>query len=138
MELHQLKSKNLSLNKKRIGRGGKRGATSGRGQKGQKSRAGHRIRPASRDFIRRLPKRRGFDNKIKRPKPISLNLKDLKNLNGVVDIKVLKDKGLIKNKYKGKVKILSNGEAKNWQFKGLLLSKKAKEKIEKLGGKIQK
>ncbi len=138
MELHQLKLNNLSREKKRVGRGGKRGTTSGRGQKGQKSRSGHRIRPAVRDIINRLPKRRGFRNKIKRPKPVSLNIKDLKNLSGLIDIEALKKAGLIDGKRNRKVKILSAGEAKNWQIKGLLLSAGAKEKIEKAGGEIQK
>lgn len=138
MELHQLKSNNLSRYKKRVGRGGKRGTTSGRGQKGQKSRSGHRIRPAVRDIINRLPKWRGFHNKTKRPKPVSLNTKELKNLSGIIDIESLKKAGLVDKKYKGKVKILSGGEAKKWQIKGLLLSKDAKDKIEKAGGEIQK
>lgn len=42
-----------------VGRGGKRGKTSGRGNKGQSSRAGHKIRPEARDFIKKLPKLRG-------------------------------------------------------------------------------
>jgi large subunit ribosomal protein L15 len=138
MELYQLKSKSISWEKKRVGRGGKRGTTSGRGQKGQKSRAGHRIRPAVRDIINRLPKWRGFHNKIKSLKPVSLNLKNLKNLSGIIDIGALKKAGLIDKKYKGRVKILSGGEAKNWQIKGLLLSEDAKNKIEKAGGEIQK
>lgn len=43
----------------RVGRGGKRGKTSGRGTKGQNARAGHKKRPEIRDFIKKLPKRRG-------------------------------------------------------------------------------
>ncbi|HET8581428.1 MAG TPA: uL15m family ribosomal protein [Candidatus Paceibacterota bacterium] len=43
----------------RVGRGGRRGKTSGRGTKGQKARAGHSIRPALRDVIKKLPKLRG-------------------------------------------------------------------------------
>jgi large subunit ribosomal protein L15 len=42
-----------------VGRGGKRGKTSGRGGKGQTARAGHKIRPEIRDLIKKLPKRRG-------------------------------------------------------------------------------
>ena len=44
----------------RVGRGGQRGTTSGKGTKGQKSRSGRRIRPAERDLIIRIPKLRGF------------------------------------------------------------------------------
>jgi large subunit ribosomal protein L15 len=65
MQLHQIKPAHEANNKdkKRIGRGGKRGTYSGHGMKGQKSRAGHRIRPAERDLIQHLPKLRGSGNK---------------------------------------------------------------------------
>jgi large subunit ribosomal protein L15 len=62
MQLHQLQANHENYGKKRIGRGGKRGTTSGRGTKGQHSRAGRRIRPAERDFIQHLPKMRGIGN----------------------------------------------------------------------------
>lgn len=42
-----------------VGRGGTRGKTSGHGTKGQKARAGHKIRPEARDLIKKLPKLRG-------------------------------------------------------------------------------
>src|ERR1051326_8138792 len=47
---------------RRVGRGqsSTRGKQSGRGGKGQTARAGHKIRPALRDIIKKLPKRRGF------------------------------------------------------------------------------
>src|SRR3990167_488832 len=59
MQIHEVKSKTQFKTKKVVGRGGKRGKTSGRGTKGQKARAGHRIRPAIRDVIKKIPKRRG-------------------------------------------------------------------------------
>ncbi len=59
MQLHELRAIHKDEDAKRVGRGGKRGTTSGKGQKGQKSRSGHRIRPAERDMIQRLPKLRG-------------------------------------------------------------------------------
>lgn len=65
MQLHELQPLHPAKNEKRIGRGGKRGTTSGRGTKGQKARSGHRIRPAERDLIQQLPKLRGFKNKPK-------------------------------------------------------------------------
>ncbi|OIO49751.1 MAG: hypothetical protein AUJ39_00315 [Parcubacteria group bacterium CG1_02_42_13] len=68
MQLHELAPIHINKGKKRIGRGGKRGTYSGRGTKGQKARAGHRIRPAERDLIQRLPKLRGFNNKPKAKK----------------------------------------------------------------------
>ncbi|OGY60161.1 MAG: hypothetical protein A3B23_00070 [Candidatus Colwellbacteria bacterium RIFCSPLOWO2_01_FULL_48_10] len=65
MQLHELQPVYPNRSRIRIGRGGKRGNTSGRGQKGQKSRAGRRIRPAQRDLIQRMPKLRGVKNKPK-------------------------------------------------------------------------
>lgn len=59
MQLHTLRSKNKQSRRQRIGRGGKRGSFSGRGIKGQKARAGRKIRPEMRDLIMKMPKRRG-------------------------------------------------------------------------------
>ena len=59
MQLHQLQPTMSRPTKKRIGRGGKRGKTSGRGHKGQKARAGNSSRPEMRDIIKKLPKLRG-------------------------------------------------------------------------------
>ncbi len=60
MQLHQIKRNQPRHRDKIVGRGGKRGTTSGRGTKGQKARSGHRIRPEIRDVIKRLPKKRGY------------------------------------------------------------------------------
>ena len=49
MQLHELKRKTENKTPKRVGRGGIRGKTSGRGTKGQKARAGHSIRPDIRE-----------------------------------------------------------------------------------------
>ena len=140
MKLHELKAKKLIKPKKRIGHGGKRGTTSGRGTKGQKSRSGRRIRKSERDLILRLPKRRGFRNKIKSPKPISLNLekisaklKDVK----VVDRATLEQFNLIPSGYRGVIKVLGNGNSiAGVSFKGIKISESAKIKIEKAGGQI--
>ena len=53
-----------------VGRGGKRGKTSGRGGKGQTARAGNKRRPELRDFIKRIPKLRGRG--ISPQKPIGI------------------------------------------------------------------
>lgn len=145
MQLHHLK-KSVKKNKKRIGRGGKRGTYSGRGQKGQKSRAGRKIRPAARDLILRFPKKRGFGNKPKSPKPIVLTLKKIllkikpliqKENSVIVDRIVLKQIGLIPARYRGKIKIVGEGEALKFpvSFKGLELSKTVKESIKKESAK---
>jgi len=59
MQFHNIFSDHSYKSKKRVGRGGKKGTYSGRGMKGQKARAGHRIRPAIRDFMMKVPKLRG-------------------------------------------------------------------------------
>ena len=113
---------------KRVARGGKRGTTAGRGTKGQKSRAGHRIRPAERDLLIRLPKLRGYRNKpIKEKLPI-LNVGDLEKLKETV----------LTKKNLGLVKILGEGElTRTVTIEGLAVSKSAKEKIEKAGGSVK-
>ncbi len=146
MQLHQLQVKSHKK-AQRIGRGGKRGTTSGRGQKGQKSRAGHRIRPAERDLILRIPKRRGFRNKPKSSKPTIFNLDDLSlvlKVAGSGGKQILLDKdflaqsGLLKANYPGDVKILGDGEITvPVAVEGIGVSKSAKEKIEKAGGTIK-
>jgi len=65
MQLHELKHSNSNNSKKRVGRGGARGSYSGKGMKGQKSRAGKKIRPAIRDLMQRTPKRRGIADKTR-------------------------------------------------------------------------
>ena len=57
-----------------VARGGKRGKTAGRGTKGQKARAGHKIRPEIRDVIMRLPKLRGYSFKSRFSNSVPLNL----------------------------------------------------------------
>jgi len=60
MQLHTLSSRIKRHIPEPVGRGGKRGKTSGRGGKGQTARAGHKIRPEVRDLIKKIPKRRGY------------------------------------------------------------------------------
>ena len=74
MQLHQLQPKNPSRSARRVGRGGKRGKTSGRGTKGQKARAGAKIRPAIRDIMKKFPKLRGYRFRSFRPKPVVIDL----------------------------------------------------------------
>ncbi|KKR88872.1 MAG: 50S ribosomal protein L15 [Candidatus Wolfebacteria bacterium GW2011_GWA2_42_10] len=138
MQLHQLKPLHKNRNKKRVGRGGKRGTTSGRGTKGQKSRSGHRIRPAERDLIQRLPKLRGFKNKPLESKPAVVNVGDLeKKIKGdIISKESLLEAGFIRKSDK-RVKILGKGEVnKSFRVEKLGISESAKKKIEAAGGKI--
>lgn len=102
---------------------------SGKGQKGQKSRSGRRMRPAERDLIQRLPKLRGIKNKRASDILPVINLGDLE--------RVAKD-GVVSEKILGrKTKILGDGEIKKAiTIEGLPVSESAKKKIEAAGGKI--
>jgi len=141
MQLNQLSPAKKQKNKKRVGRGGKRGAYSGRGIKGQKARAGRKLRPEWRDVLKRIPKRRGYNFKNIRNKPAILNLGQLSIFKEgeLVTVAALLSRGLI-SKIKGRapeVKILGEGElTQKLDFKGLKVSAGAKEKIEKAGGEI--
>jgi large subunit ribosomal protein L15 len=140
MKLHNLPTSHKRT--QRIGRGGKRGTTAGRGTKGQRSRSGHRIRPAERDLIMRIPKQRGFRNKMKKDAVKAFNLGELSGkLKSYakagapleVDITLLKTAGLLSKNFKGQVKILANGEiAFPIVVKGIKISKGAEAKM---GGK---
>ena len=138
MQIHQLKSLNKKT-AKRIGRGGKRGTYSGRGQKGQRSRSGHRIRPAERDIFSKIPKLRGVKNKSLKPKPVVINVGNLEKIldDTSFNKKVLIKKGIIK-KMSREVKLTGDGEVKKaFMIEGVRVSKTAREKIEKAGGIIK-
>jgi len=68
MQLHEIKPIHKLKSKKRIGRGGKRGTYCGKGVKGQKARAGAKIRPEIRDLIKKIHKKRGYKFKAKSTK----------------------------------------------------------------------
>ena len=120
-----------------MARGGKRGTTSGRGQKGQKSRSGHRIRPAQRDLLIRIPKLRGYRNKPKSMFNLVLRLSDLEKIKADV-INKASLKAYFGNEFRNEVKVLSSGEIKKAvKVEGIKVSKTAKEKIEKAGGSVK-
>jgi len=131
--------------KKRIGRGGKRGNYSGRGMKGQKARAGRKIRPAERDIILKIPKLRGIKFKSLKEKPYVVNLEDINakfSENEVVNKETLVQKKILKIRKSDKnpkIKILGKGTLnKKLIFSSeLLFSNKAKEIILTSGSLIQ-
>lgn len=129
-----------------VGRGGRRGKTSGRGTKGQKARAGRKLRPELRDIIKKLPKLRGRGKnsfKVFRKKPVTINLNLLNSVfkdKEIVSPKTLIEKKIIKKtgSITPKVKVLSVGEIKKpLSIEGLEVSLPAKIKIEKVGGSIK-
>ncbi len=143
--MSQLLSKTKNKKAKRVGRGGTRGKTSGRGTKGQKARAGHRIRPHIRDIIKKLPKLRGRgknSNKVFRTKPLVVNLSVIDSVftqGSRVTPATLFSKGLVarQNGSLPVVKILAEGElTKALSFKECLVSEAAKKKIVAKGGTV--
>lgn len=135
-------------NKKRIGRGhgsGRGGHTSTRGSKGQNSRTrvslffeGTKIK---KSLIKRLPFIRGKDKFQARPgRPIIINLKylNLFTKDEEVNFSTLKAKGFLPENLpeNTKIKILGEGEINIPLVIALPISKGAKEKIEKAGGRI--
>ncbi len=145
MQVHQLPS--IQKKSQRIGRSGKRGSYSGRGVKGQKSRSGHRIRPAERDLLIRIPKMRGFRNKPKSDRAevfnlstISSKLKSYVKSGSPLEVtnELFRVSGLVRKDFRGTVKILGTGDI---AFpvavaKGVSISEGAKMKIKKAGGTI--
>ena len=142
MQLHQLKPRNKFRKKKRIGRGGKRGTYSGRGVKGQKSRAGRKFAPVVREVIKRYPKLRGYRfNAEKRIAVVNVGFLEKKFKKGEkITPQSLLEKKLVR-RIKGKtpkVKILADGKlTKSLVIEGCQVSQKAKEKIEKAEGLVR-
>lgn len=129
--------------RKRLGRGigSRRGTYSTRGVKGQKARAGARIRPGfeggQTPLYARLPKLRGF--KSRAPKAAVVNVGALERTfpaGTTVTNAALVEAGLVSSG-SPLVKILGDGElTKVLTIKQLKVSASAKEKIEKAGGRV--
>lgn len=147
MQLNNLKKNKANKDKVRVGRGGTRGKTSGRGTKGQNARSGRKKRPELRDVIKRIPKLRGrgknsFKSIQSDFKVVNLSLLEKNFSEGdIVTIQSLVEKNIV-DKKKGKnpiVKILGNGELKKkLTIKGLQVSENAAKSIIDLGGNIEK
>ncbi len=142
MQIHQVKPTIKKKSKKLIGRGGKRGTYSGRGQKGQRAH-GVRIRPYLRDIIKRLPKKRGYRFASIQEKPVVVNLKVLEKKfkeGEKITPKILIEKGIV-SLQKGRipeVKLLGSGIiTKKLLVSECQISSSAREKIKKAGGKIE-
>jgi large subunit ribosomal protein L15 len=156
MDLSTLQRKTPRKISKRIGRGGKRGTYSGKGTKGQKSRAGATVRPGFRGGDNRIwqlfPKQRGASKKpggkgphrkhrffqLRHDKSAVLNLGFFNQFkeNELVSPKILKERGLIK--LDEKVKVLGEGNlTRKIKFEGFTFSKTAIDKISKAGGTIK-
>jgi large subunit ribosomal protein L15 len=136
--------------RKRVGRGlgSGKGRYSGRGIKGQKSRAGsHTMRPGfeggQMPLYMRLPKQRGPYSKDAMPMgphrtaTVAVNLRDLERVfddGAEVTLELMVEKGLLKNT-RTDVKVLGDGElTKKLSVTAHSFSASAREKIEGAGG----
>jgi large subunit ribosomal protein L15 len=136
-------AKGSTHRKKRLGRGPGTGLgkTSGRGEKGQKSRSGYSMKigfeGGQMPLHRRLPKR-GFTNIFKK-KWIEVSLAALEKQfaeNDEVTPEVMHHRGIIK-KAKHDIVVLGNGEvSKSLKVSAHRFTKSAREKIEKAGGTV--
>lgn len=135
---------------KRVGRGQSsgRGKTSGRGTKGQNARAGRKKRPEIRDFIKKLPKRRGYGkNRARgvvgdrvRPQEVTLaSISKHFTAGETVSPQALIEKGVL-GLERGKVptvKIIGTGDVNvKVTVSGCGLTKGAKAAIEAAGGTV--
>ena len=137
----------INTKKIRVGRGigSGKGKTSGRGVKGQKSRSGVAIKSfegGQMPLYRRLPKR-GF-NPIKKDKIAKINVEKIQmllekkiiNSEEKLDLNILIKKNILNKSY-NKIKILGSGNiTTKLDVEADFSSKSAKDKIEKIGGKL--
>ena len=146
MRLHDIKpNEGAKHSRKRLGRGESSGLgkTSGRGNKGQKSRAGKGIRigfeGGQMPLYRRLP-RRGFNNANFKISYAVLNVSDLETrfeAGAEINEEAIRGAGLMKGHQWAGAKILGDGElTKSFTVTGVKVSASAKSKIEAAGGTI--
>jgi large subunit ribosomal protein L15 len=132
----------ITKKRKKLGRGGDLGGTSGRGHKGQKARTGGRFKVGplfeggQMPLNRRIP-RRGFNNKLFERKFVVVNLDELDKRfesGDIVNLDSLKSKNIVKGKGI-LIKILGQGElAKKLTVYADAFSEKALQLIQKAGG----
>lgn len=148
MQLNSLQKNSGTKKGRRIGRGGVRGKTSGRGTKGQKARAGRKLRPEERDILKRIPKRRGHGKNRGRTVnasrvdavPVSLAALDRAFENGArVTVQALVGASVVRVRAgtKPRIKILATGVlTKKLTIVGCEVSVKAREAILSTGGTV--
>ena len=145
MGLNNLKpAKGATRNRKRVGRGpgSGLGKTSGRGEKGQKSRSGFAhhdgFEGGQMPLHRRVPKR-GFTNARFKKHFAEINLGRLEIFEAgtIVTPEILLKRGMIKKLQDG-VKVLGDGDlTKALTVRAHKFSAKAQERITGLGGKAE-
>ena len=140
---YKVKSKKIRPGR---GIGSGKGKTCGRGHKGQKARSGVAIKGfegGQMPLYRRLPKR-GFKSIISKKNIAIINLSRIQEIlanekntfNNKINLPNLQKNNFINKKYK-RLKLLGSGDLKKkFDIELNSISKSAKEKIEKLGGKV--
>jgi large subunit ribosomal protein L15 len=128
--------------KKRVGRGpgSGLGKTSGRGNKGQKSRSGYSqkrgFEGGQMPLHRRLPKR-GFTNIFKKEWD-EVNVADLERFDAEITPEVLVAAGLVRKSKQGAIAILGQGDlTKALTVRAHRFTAGARQKIEAAGGKAE-
>ncbi len=143
MQLNSLKpARGSHIKRRRVGRGmgSGLGRTCGRGDKGQRSRSGGRIRRGfeggQMPLQRRLPKF-GFTSG-KQLITAEVGLSELNKLEAeVIDLKALKDAGVIAKRMK-RAKVMASGQIERpITLRGIRVTKGARAAIEAAGGKIE-
>lgn len=145
MQINTLQLKNKKKKRKIIGRGGKKGTYSGRGNKGQKARSGAHVDPlfegGRSTLIDHMKKKKGFKSLQYKYAIVSLEKLGKKFKDGSVINKesLIKSRIIDKIKAENGIKILGTGglTIKLTVDKNILLSKSAKAAIEKAGGTIK-
>ncbi len=145
MQFHTLKRVHANKKSPQVGRGGKRGKTSGRGGKGQTARAGHKMYPQIRDMIKKIPKLRGrgkqsFKSFQEPFTPVNLEtIEKVYAAGSTVSPETLLTAKVISRESGRvpKVKILGRGTlSKKLTFTGVATSASVKAAIEKAGGTV--
>lgn len=143
MQLHQLKQNNKRHRTKQRGRGGKKGTYSGRGIKGQKSRAGMHLKPIIREIMKRYPKLKGHRSPLIPRTRFEVSLGQIEKAykqGEKVNRQTLAEKNLISlpKRKTFELKILSTGQlTKPLVFEGLSYTASALAKIKKAKGVIK-
>ena len=144
IKLSELKPYKGSVKRRKVvgrGLGSSHGTYSGRGAKGQKARSGGNIpigfEGGRMPLHRQIPKKRGFKSLTPKAQTVTLTeIDETFNANQTVNPKELLNRGLIKTK-QASVKLLATGLIKKaLVFENISMSAKAREMVEKAGGKI--
>ena len=142
MQAHELKNPTRKKSKK-IGRGGKRGTTSGRGTKGQGAHGKKKdplFEGGRSTLTERLKKVRGFKSPTAKRATVTLSILEKHFAAGatVTVEELLEKRAVTKNAKRAGVKVVATGTLTKTLIlsEGIACSAGAKEMIEKQGGKV--